>query len=294
MIQVLTLALILLKLWIVADQEIVATDHPHDDLWYIQQAASWIWFRPYDNLAIAHLPVYSGFILLNSMLGMPLRFTSELIFIGAGWSLSSATARIGIPPLGRVLVFVLLVFHPQPLVLLSYTLSETFAATLYLLLVAELIRVMDRPEDWLHVCGLSIVTGLLWFCREESGALLLVLFAVIALALVMRRRHIPVKQYALALIGAPLLASALLAALLISADGLRYGVWSTSDIDMPKRAYAALQSIAVESPGGGAPVGGEAQPMRRFISSAVERAGPALLRKTRTTLPSTVRRSRAW
>ena len=178
--------------------------------------------------------------------------------------------------------------------LLSYTLSETFAATLYLLLVAELIRVMDRPEDWLHVCGLSIVTGLLWFCREESGALLLVLFAVIALALVMRRRHIPVKQYALALIGAPLLASALLAALLISADGLRYGVWSTSDIDMPKRAYAALQSIAVESPGGGAPVGGEAQPMRRFISSAVERAGPALLRKTRTTLPSTVRRSRAW
>jgi hypothetical protein len=272
----LILALALLKLYLVADQEIVATWHSHDELWYVQQAAAWIWNRPYDSLAIAHLPVYSGFVALNGAFGFPLRLTSELLLIGASWSLSSATARLGISQPIRLVIFALLIFHPQTMVQLTYTHAETFAATLYLLLVAELIRVMDRPGDRWHVAGLSIVTALLWFCREESAPLIIALFGLIAFVLLCWRRHLPAKQYAVVLIGMPLLATAALAGVLIAGDGLRYGVWSTNDVNMPKRAYAALQSIAVDHPKRFIPIPKEARLQAYAVSPAFAELQPII------------------
>ena len=52
----------LLKLVLVANNEIIASFSPHDNYWHILSAAHWHWWRPYSEWTLMHLPGYSLFI----------------------------------------------------------------------------------------------------------------------------------------------------------------------------------------------------------------------------------------
>jgi len=268
--------LAILKLWLVADQEIVATLHGHDDLWYIKQAAAWIWGRPYDSMAIAQLPGYSAFIALNRLTGLPLRLTTELLYIASAWSMASATQRIGVLTINRIFIFALIVFHPHSIGLFNYTRPDPFTACLYLLLVGQLIRVLDRPTSKLDMFGLAAVAASLVLSRKESVGLLIILAAAVVAFLVIWRKRIEVRQYARALIAVPLMGAVAAWAFFAIGNGVVYGVWSPSDIDMGKQAYAALQSVHVDNPQRYVPISRETRLKAYAVSPSFAELQPLL------------------
>jgi hypothetical protein len=106
------LLITLLKLVLVSNQDIVAWYRPHDDYWQILSAAHSVWWRPYSEWTLMHLPVYPVFVAVMGAIGLPLRLAIELLYIGGAAALAFAFGRLGLPKLLQVILFGLIVFHP--------------------------------------------------------------------------------------------------------------------------------------------------------------------------------------
>src|SRR5271166_4188685 len=135
-------ALALLKLALVSNQDIVAWYRPHDDYWQIVSAANWVWWRPYSEWTLMHLPVYPVFIALTGAVGLPLRMAIELLYIGGAATLAFALGRVGLSSLLQVVLFGMIVFHPYSYAGFDYALAETLYSCLMLYFVAFFIRLL--------------------------------------------------------------------------------------------------------------------------------------------------------
>jgi hypothetical protein len=80
----LLMALVLTRLYLTGDRDIIARDNPHDQYWYIKTALHLFSGGRYDQMALAHLPVYAGWLFTGHQLGIPGR-----LMIDSGWILAS-------------------------------------------------------------------------------------------------------------------------------------------------------------------------------------------------------------
>lgn len=60
--------LVVARLWLTADRDILALNQPYDDYWFIFTAHRSIWSGAYTQLAFAQLPLFSPW--LEAMSGM--------------------------------------------------------------------------------------------------------------------------------------------------------------------------------------------------------------------------------
>ena len=269
------------KILLIADLDIIAAQRPHDDFWHIRAADAWVWRRPYSSDTLAHLPIFALTIALNSITGVPMRLAAEAVLIGGAVSLALSLGRLGVPRWVQCLVFVLILFHPHATALFSFSLAENWAGVLSLFLAGELIRLIVDPKSRLHAFGFGICFALLWYTRRESAPLLAGLLVSIALVLSwvgFRRSAKQAIAYAGSMLLAPIMATVVLTAALCTVNGLRYGVWITSDFSAPNflRAYQGLQSIAVEHPRRFIPVSQEARANAYSVSPAFSELRPHL------------------
>ena len=170
------------KLWLVHRHEVAACDYPYDDPWYVIAATHWYWWGSYPEGAFSRPPAYPLWIALSRSIGLPLRLSTEFLFLAAACAFVLSLLRAGLPKAAAAVVFGLIVFHPFSVYVNDYVLSDSLYGPILLACTAGMIALLARRGNR----GLAVWTGLglavLWHTRQESPLILLhvALFAVVA------------------------------------------------------------------------------------------------------------------
>lgn len=184
------LLLVVIKLWLVQAQDVIATYTPADDYLFVKLAKHILtgsWLGPYDQFTLVKGPVYPLFIAAAHYTGLPLLVVQHLLY-----SLLCILAVMALRPLLRsqwlfLVIFFLLLYNPFTYAypasgrLFRLGLSMPLVLAFFGCMGGLLLRT-DSPLKvklrWSAATGLFF--SLLWYTREEGIWLLpsLVLFGV--------------------------------------------------------------------------------------------------------------------
>lgn len=172
-------ALVVLKLALLRAQPVYAIGNAaHDELLFLRLAqfiAEGRWLGPYDHFTLAKGPVYSAFIAANHYLGLPLRLTEQLVYVGACALVVRALAPVLAAGWARFFVFATLLWNPLTFEGLHLTrLLRQHLTTPFALIVAGALLALVLRRDrsfaarlpWALAAGLAF--GLFWITREEG------------------------------------------------------------------------------------------------------------------------------
>jgi hypothetical protein len=249
-------ALVLLRLALTGDREILATNSPHDEFWYIQNAFKRVWGGTYNQMTFMHLPVYSGWLAAVSALGVPARLAIDLCWLCASGYLAYAVYQLARLRWVAMLLFVFLAFHPYALSIFDRALAETLLTVLSAAVLAAAIELWNcrdsaspaRARIALIIYGLGF--ALAYHTRKEGIVLAAPLLVLACCSLFDRQRWWrggARPALALPILLTPLLMTLLCGAALAGANYVKWGVWSRYELAAPgyQRVVAALNSIDV-------------------------------------------------
>ena len=63
------------------DRDILALNSPHDEYWYIQTVFNKIWGGTYSQMSFVHLPVYSFWLYIIHLFGIPARLAIDVAWL---------------------------------------------------------------------------------------------------------------------------------------------------------------------------------------------------------------------
>jgi hypothetical protein len=193
-------ALVLLKLWLVSAQPILAIGWAgHDDRLFLTLAQNLLngdWLGQYNELTLAKGCFYPIWIALASLSGIPLLLSQHLLYLLAVLAFVLAIRPIGIPRWRLLLLAAVLWFNPG-----TYTthvlrvMREGLYPALTLLVAAGFVGAMLRsrvrsrrlPWPWLLLSFLS--TAAFWQTREEGVWLLPLLLALVLFVFIKQAWH---------------------------------------------------------------------------------------------------------
>ncbi len=171
-------ALVVLKLWLVAAQPVVAIGGAgHDDQLYLALARHLLngeWLGPYSQFTLMKGPVYSLFIAGSFLLGVPLPLAQHLLYLAGCVALVQAL-RPHLRPAAACALFAVLWWNPMSyeLPVLGRVLRQNVYTPLTLLSFAGAIALATRQSAparvraaWGILLGASAAG--LWMTREET------------------------------------------------------------------------------------------------------------------------------
>jgi hypothetical protein len=166
---------IVLRLIFISHDEIRVM--PHDSQAYIFQARAWYWGNNYNNWAYTRQPGYPLFIAASSMLGVPLRLAIEGVWIAAVLIAVRATLRIGLRPVGGLLLAGLLLFHPFSTELFNWAMADTLYGCVWLAYTMALGMAIASRESrsMLRWGALAAVAGAVALNTRQEGVLVFAL-----------------------------------------------------------------------------------------------------------------------
>ena len=216
------------------------------------------WLGPYDNLTLAKGAAYSGFILLNHALGVPLKLGEHVVYLGAALYFSIVVGAVLRSRAATAVLFVVLAFNPcfwAPEVG-GRVVRENLYITLSLWLVALCVAVfLQRRAESLHedfrlkrvpLAGAGAVGALFWLTREEGLWLVPAVFLLVAHWLwVNIRRTDRSPRLLLMYVAVPLVTFAMLVGLVDAVNLAHYKVFRNNDFRSSdyQSAYGALARI---------------------------------------------------
>jgi hypothetical protein len=269
-----------LKLWSIAEDEIVVRDHPFDDVWYVTSAAGWYWGMPYGQAALTRQAAYPLWIAVAGATGLPLRVATELLLLAAAGALALAFLRAGLPQIPSAAVFGAVAFHPFSFYVNSFALPDSLYAPMLLLGTAGMVTLVARG---FHVAA-AILTGtalaVLWHTRQESALILgyLALFGLLGVGLRMRDtsdlRAAVRGAFPMVLVPALIVGTSSLAVRLVN---LRvFGAFTEYEFASPafRSAYASLLRIEPEPARPGIPAPREVRRRAYAVSPTFRRLEP--------------------
>ena len=253
--------LVVVRLWMTADRDILALNQPYDDYWFIFTAHRSIWSGDYTHLAFAQLQMFALWLEALCGLGIPARLGLDLSWlVGAGY-LGFALHRLCGRAWPGVLVFVFLAFHPYSIALFDRALSENLVAALVAIALAAFIDVWNfrigGPQPSQNRQRIAIAVGAVAFAaafhtRKEGIVLLLPLAALALWSLVHRTRWWGRGQRALGfgMVVVPMIVTAALGLFLAAKNATQWGVFARYELAAPGygRAIKALNAIDPEGP----------------------------------------------
>lgn len=243
-----------LKLIFIGNTNILALNAPHDDYWYVHTAFNNIWGGEYNNMSFIHLQLYSVWLKVISVLGVPARLAIEAGWLIACGYLSLAVYRMRVSGWLIILLFSYLVFHPYSIGFFGRSLAETLLAVMSALVAAAGIELWNsRNENWrlryrvaflIYVLGFAVA----YHVRKE-GVVLLAPIALLGIVSLLDKKiwwsGVARKKIAISLIIAPVVATVLFGTILAGANYAKWGVWARYELAAPgyKRVLGALNSI---------------------------------------------------
>ncbi len=170
----------LVKLWLIHDEQIVGSATQYDALWYVRSASHYYWGTPYDWVAFIRPCAYPLWIALMHSVHLPLRLAIELLQMGGVLTLILAFRVLGVTRWISLLGLAAMIFHPIAFQQNDYTMSDTFyAGMLWLVLGGLLLTLASSHRVTALLTGIAI--AILWNTREEG----LLLSAIVALATIL-------------------------------------------------------------------------------------------------------------
>jgi hypothetical protein len=178
------------KIWLVAQDEIVARYAPNDQLRFAEMADQLIkgnWLGDYTHLTLIREPAYALWISAVSFTGIPLRVASEVLLVAGAFLLSYAIRRASGSLWVSLCCFGVAVFQPQSF----YWNNELRAETLYLpmllvaigaLVLAQVTVQQVRRRSWAVVAGFCL--AVLWHTRPETALIVLLVVSLAVIELV--------------------------------------------------------------------------------------------------------------
>lgn len=163
---------------ITGDRDILATNSPHDEFWYIDTAYHLFRHQSYSQMSLAHLPIYAYFIKICSLLGVPVRLTIEFFWILGSFLLSKTiyktTNKNIILSLG---IYIYLIFHPYVINYFDRALAENLLACLILVEIFLILEIFSNEKIKFYsnvlIVLFSIIFSVAYFTRNEGITLLL-------------------------------------------------------------------------------------------------------------------------
>jgi len=133
-------AMVLARIWLVSDEDIIASETPHDALWTVKVADRGYWGEAeHDHLTLIRPPAYPLWLSAVRFLGIPQRTGIELAYIGAAALLAYAICAAGAFRWMALLAFALILSSPYPLTIFRWTLTDALNAPLMMVLAALLV-----------------------------------------------------------------------------------------------------------------------------------------------------------
>lgn len=245
---------VVIRLFLTSDRDVFALNAPYDEYWYVHNAARMIWGGDYNQLAFAHLPIYSMWLTLLNVLGVPARLGIDLAWLAAtayaGYALFRFTGRRSVGGL----FWAYCAFHPLFFVLFDRALSETLLSVLVVLLVGSGLEIWNTRLDPSSLRGrwashaFCVALALAFHVRKEGGMLFAPL-ALLALYSWARRKEWWHPPVGLTLPGRllvfPLLLVVAAGCALAAINYLRWGVAVRYELAAPgyEKAMSALNRI---------------------------------------------------
>jgi len=172
------LGLVLIKLWLLSPQEIIARTAPHDDTLFVGLALSILegeWLGAYDQFTLMKGSGYPLFIALSNVIGLPLILAQELLYLGACLTFAWGLRLLGAPALVSCLGFGILAFNPFTYNFFPNVYPFRFgiypAVSLMLFAVAQiiLVRASRRERHWVATVVFGLLLG--WFSNIRGEAI---------------------------------------------------------------------------------------------------------------------------
>ena len=216
------------------------------------------WLGPYNNLTLAKGAAYSGFILLNYVLGLPLKLSEHLAYLAASLYFSFVVGSLLRSRAATAVLFVVLAFNPifwAPEIggrVVRENLYVTLTVWLVALCVAVYVqqRAESLAEDYLRkrvaLAAIGVVGALFWLTREEGLWLAPSIFILVAYWLwVNARRSDRSLRPLLLFLVVPAASFATVVGLVDAVNLARYKVFRNNDFRSSdyQAAYGALARI---------------------------------------------------
>lgn len=248
------IALSALRLALGADRDILAVNGPYDQYWYVASALRKIWGGQYNHMSFVHLPVYSGWIALLNVFGIPGRLAIDVAWIVTTAYLAFALWRFTASWWVTLTTFVLIAFHPYSFSVFDHALAETLLAPLCTYAFGAFIELWNcrqgagRVRKWLAWIGVTAGFALAYHTRKEGLVLLVPLLALIVWMALLRpdwRTRAGFMRFALPFIVVPLLSVVVLGTVLAGINAWRWGVFARFELAAPGyvSAIGALHAI---------------------------------------------------
>jgi hypothetical protein len=245
---------VILRLYLAGDRDILALNSPHDEYWYIKNAFDGVWGGRYDEMTLIHLPIYSVWLALLDLLGLPARLAIDAAWLAASGYLAVAIARLTRVSWAGLVLFAFLAFHPHVIRIFDRALAETLLTVLVPAVLAsgiELWRLRDEANSTERSIALMVyVVGFaLAYHTRTEGVLMLVPLVLLGILSLHDRRtwwgRRDGLKLSVAMIALPLAATLLVGGALSAANYAKWGIWASQELAAPgyKNAMTALASI---------------------------------------------------
>jgi hypothetical protein len=167
------LALTLFKLWLFWGLRLhVESGQSFDDALYIRLANAIVnneWLGAYNNLTLSKMPGYPLWIAFNHLLGLPLLFTQQLLYVIAGLIFLVPLRKVINNPTILIVLYTVYLLNPA---IETRVMREGIYPALSVLVFAALVGSYVYREKILQLFLWSVFLGLslsmLWLTREEG------------------------------------------------------------------------------------------------------------------------------
>jgi len=170
-------AIVLIKLWLLGPQEIVARTAPHDDTLFVSLALNILqgeWLGAYNQFTLMKGSGYPLFIAFSNIIGLPLILSQELLYLGACFAFTWGLRLLGSSTWFLWVAFGTLAFNPFTYNFFPNVYPFRFgiypAVSLIIFAVAQiiLIQAARKKRHWALLLVFGLLLGWFWNIRGEA------------------------------------------------------------------------------------------------------------------------------
>jgi hypothetical protein len=235
------------RLYLTGDRDIIQSNSPHDEFWYIKNAINNIFGGEYSQMSFIHLPIYSMWLKISSILGVSARFSIDFLWVLACIYLVYAFIKLIKIHIIGLFLFLYLSFHPYTFQIFDRALAENLLTVISALVIASAIELwINRDNKGSFRWNLAIiiyVTGSAFGYHTRSEGILYVIPLIALTILSIFRKDewwvgVQKKKVAFPLLIYPFLSIATLSVVISTAHFIKTGVYARYDLEHPGYVHA--------------------------------------------------------
>lgn len=245
------LGLSIIKLWLISHLPIRASYAGYDNLRYVILASNFLEPNvPYDAFTLVRQPGYPAFIFFSYLLGIPLRFSQEIIYLAAGFFLAWSCRKYYFNKSITFIFSILYIFAPFSFHWNRQTLADVLYLPLTAWIVACLIHISNSKTDRaLITWSLGLGLGLAWFWNTRLEGIWI--FPSIAFIYSIKVFKYCFSQRKFALRTSAIVFGSIALPVILVTSGIswinytNYGIFDTNDLKSPgfEEAYSSLEKV---------------------------------------------------